>query len=668
MSKLAADSTFALEASELLTRIEDAALTLETDPADRDGVHLLFRAFHTLKGSAAMVGLSEIASFTHHMENALDRVRDGRLQVSASLIGLVLAAKDCIERLLTCAIEGGKPDEEESKRLIAQLGELSAHASVAPPASAAAVTRMRTTYSVYFRLSTEDATLNIAPADLIEELKKLGTVEAKEVAGAEANRSAAWEVTLTAEGGEDAIRDVFMFAPHGSELRIEPGLSEFVTEPPPPPAAPPPPAPIEREPAAAKPAPRKAAARAQETIRVSSERLDQLMKLVGEMVINQSRLQQVHATLRAPELTGPVEAMERLIGELRDRVFGVRMMPIGPTFARFKRLARDLSTQLGKEIELVTTGDETELDKNVLEQLADPLVHIIRNSMDHGLEAPAVREANGKPRKGKITLSAAHDSGQVVITVSDDGRGLDKQAIRAKAIEKGLVDAHTTLSEQETIELILRPGFSTAQALTQLSGRGVGLDVVKKTIESLRGSLSIASEFGAGTTIRLSLPLTLAIVEGLVVEVAGLPYIVPMAAVIESVEITRAERQAHNGRPALALRGELVPYIRVRALFGEPLQGPDVEMVVIVSVANQRIGLLLDRVLGLHQTVIQPLGPFCREVSLFSGFTIMGDGKVVLIFDLASMVQAVDAGLLVDMSQPMGRRRDAGRKAEHSWE
>jgi two-component system chemotaxis sensor kinase CheA len=365
---------------------------------------------------------------------------------------------------------------------------------------------------------------------------------------------------------------------------------------------------------------------------VPSERLDRLVNLVGELVINQSRLSAAQALDANPELAQPVEAMERLIAELRDSVLGIRMMPIGATFSRFQRLVRDLSAELGKEIDLVTEGAETELDKTVLDQLGDPLVHLIRNSMDHGIEGPDDRLAKGKNRRGTLTLTARHEGAHVVITIEDDGRGLDKTAIRAKAVEKGLITADAVLSDPETFHLIFLPGFSTAKVISSVSGRGVGMDVVKRTIEGLRGSISLNSPEGRGTVIRLTLPLTLAIIDGLLVEIEGDRFIVPMTAVTENVELARDERYANNGRNAVDVRGALVPYIPLRDLFEIRGSEPELEKIVIVQMEG-------DRVIGSHQTVIQSLGPFYRDIDLFSGTTIMGDGRVAMILNLAGILR-----------------------------
>jgi len=301
-------------------------------------------------------------------------------------------------------------------------------------------------------------------------------------------------------------------------------------------------------------------------------------------------------------------------------------------------LVHDLSIELGKEIDLVTEGAETELDKTVLDQLGDPLVHLIRNCLDHGIELATTREKCGKSRRGTIRLAAAHTGSNVVVTIQDDGKGLDAEAIRATAIEKKLIAADATLTEKEIYSLIFLPGFSTAKRITSVSGRGVGLDVVKRQIDALRGSVVIVSELGKGTTISLTLPLTLAIIEGLLVEIGHDQFIVPMSSVTENVELHRAERSKNNGRNVIAVRGELIPYLRLRELFGEAEGELDVEKIVIMQHQDQRVGIVVDRVLGNHQTVIQSLGRFYRNIEIVSGATIMGDGRVALIFDLAGLV------------------------------
>jgi two-component system chemotaxis sensor kinase CheA len=378
------------------------------------------------------------------------------------------------------------------------------------------------------------------------------------------------------------------------------------------------------------------------TVRVPSNRLDRLVNLVGELVMNQSRLAQAASHSGLPEFTNPVQELERLVSELRDNVLGIRMLPIGSIFGRFRRLVHDLSAELGKEVELVTEGAETELDKSILDQLGEPLVHCLRNCIDHGIESPSEREAKGKPRYGTIRLSATHTGSDVVVSIQDDGRGIDRAAVRAKAVDKQLIAPSANLSDQELFNLVLLPGFSTAKQVTSVSGRGVGMDVVKRQIDALRGSLSLASKEGKGVRVSITLPLTLAIIEGLLVEIGTDQFIVPMSTVTENVELLSAQRACHNGRNLIAVRGEPIPYIDLRSAFQVPGEAPAIEKVVIVRHEDNRVGLVVDRVLGTHQTVIQSLGRFFKEIKVVSGATIMGDGRVALIIDTAAAVRLVD--------------------------
>jgi len=448
--------------------------------------------------------------------------------------------------------------------------------------------------------------------------------------------SLGWDIVLTTNRGLNAIKDVFIFVEDGSELTVERAAD---TQPLPPVAMA---APNQILDTAGNSQPttdnhRKTLAK-DASVRVPSPRLDRLVNLVGELVMNQSRLSQVASRIDHADLNVPVEELERLIGEVRDTVLGIRMMPIGTTFTHFKRLVHDLSRDLHKEVELVTEGAETELDKTVLDQLGDPLVHLIRNCVDHGIELPAARERAGKPRRGTVRLSAEHAGSSVVITVVDDGRGLDPDVLRTKAIEKHLIAPDAKLTQREIFNLILLPGFSTAPQVTSVSGRGVGMDVVKRAIDALGGSLQITSELGHGTTISASLPLTLAIIEGLLVEVGGDQFIIPMSAVQENVELARTERNRHNGRNAVAVRGELVPYISLRDTFAIAGDEPELEKIVIMRHGADRVGLVVDRVLGSHQTVIQSLGRLYRDIEVLSGATIMGDGRVALILDLPGLL------------------------------
>jgi two-component system chemotaxis sensor kinase CheA len=659
--------TFVEEASDLMESIESTALDLEARPGDAELINALFRAFHTLKGSAGVVGLTTVSQFTHHVENAVDMVRAGKAPLTPAFVSVLLASKDHIAALLREATGGAAADTKTGPALITTLAEHTAAGQTAagpmaangaapahvPAADGKVDASEIVDYLVSFAPSLPLDALGVAPADIIDGLSALGScvvITPPDAPPGEDGAPATWEFMLSTSATVHAIKDVFVFIEGSGKLEIDQGLTQFgfdeasdasaagapteaaseVTaggDPKGPGAA-----------ASQKAAPTKAAS-ADTNVRVSSERLDRLVKLIGELVTTQSRLQAAHAREGGAELAGPVEAMERLVADLRDQVLALRMVPIGTTFKRFQRLVRDISTELKKDVDFVTAGDETELDKTVTDQLGDALVHVLRNSMDHGLELPDVREAAGKPRRGSLRLSAAQEGSHVLITVEDDGRGVDAAAVRRKAEAQGLIHAGDVLSESDTIALIMRPGFSTATAVTQLSGRGVGMDVVKRTIEGLRGTISMSSKTGKGTAIVFTLPLTLAIIEGLLVDIGGDQFVLPLSSVLENLELTAKDQRAMGGRHVVPIRGMLVPYIRLRDSYGISGESPAIERVVVVTYEGQRIGLVVDKVIGGHQTVIQPLGRLYRDVGVFSGSTILGDGRVAMILDIAGTVR-----------------------------
>lgn len=655
--------TFLAEAEDLISNIEQSALSLGGDESPAEAVNQLFRAFHTIKGSGAMCGLLQVSAFTHHVETLLDRVREGAVAVSPELSELVLAAADQI-KLFLAVEQGGQPVAPDSnQRLIDRITELSDGAVSAnhPPASLPTseeeceAERKERTWEIRFHPSPSLLACGGNPILLFRDLGKLGRCEI------EGHTETVpplhqiqpelcyfwWSITLQTTADENAIRDVFLFVEDGSNLEIE-LLQEAAlhaterlarTE-----------APADATAkrtrvdgqASAGEGMRKALVK-ESTVRVPAARLDRLVNLVGELVMNQSRLTQAAFQVGAPELANPVQEIERLVAELREDVLGIRMLPIGTIFGRFRRLVHDLSTELGKEADLITEGADTELDKSILDQLGEPLVHLLRNSMDHGFGRPEERTASGKPRRGTIRLAAEHTGSDIVITIEDDGRGIDRAAVRRKAVEKQLIAPAASLSDKEIVNLVLLPGFSTAAKLTSVSGRGVGMDVVKKQIDALRGSLSITSEEGKGCRVSITLPLTLAIIEGLLVQVGVDQFIIPMAAITENVELHRAQRNSNNGRNVVAVRGELIPYIDLRNLFQMDGEAPAIEKIVLVRHEDQRVGLVVDRVLGTHQTVIQSLGHFLRKVNVVSGSTIMGDGRVALILDISAVVGFADS-------------------------
>jgi two-component system chemotaxis sensor kinase CheA len=380
---------------------------------------------------------------------------------------------------------------------------------------------------------------------------------------------------------------------------------------------------------------------AMQSLRVDAVKLDDLVNLVGELVIAQARLTQLAAGFGHPALTGVAEEIERLSNELRDNTLGIRMLPIGTTFSRFRRLVRDLSSEMQKSIELVTEGGETELDKTVIEQLGDPLVHLLRNSIDHGIEPPGERLAADKPETGTIVLSAEHAGGEVVLSITDDGRGMDPDRIRAKAEEKGLIPPDARLTEGEIFNLVFLPGFSTAEKVTNVSGRGVGMDVVKRSMDSLRGKIDIQSTLGKGSRITIRLPLTLAIIDGLQIKAGDDQYIIPLSLVEECVELPRERLEASGRGRTIHLRGEIVPYIRLREAFELRGEAPAIEQVVVTRFEGERTGIAVDQVMGQQQTVIKSLGNYIGSVSGISGATINGDGTMSLILDVPTLVASV---------------------------
>ncbi len=649
---------FRQEAGELLEQLEAALLDLEGAPGDQDLVNKAFRALHTIKGSGAMFGFEEVAAFAHEFESAFDRVRKGEAAPDPELIAIALNAKDFIRSQIENPAEAeaviGVCILADLRKLVANAGapapSLASIGGASVAATAAASEATSKTWRIGIRFNKDVLVNGSNPLLLLDELRSLGdcrvAVHADAVpALAEMDPLACylhWEAVLTTAQPRSAIDDVFVFVLSEMDLRVE-EIEQPLDEPAGEAAASSAPsahrvasAAANAEATAGPSDAKRAGGKEASTIRVQAERLDEMMDRVGELVIAQARLTQLAAGGGGTK--GVAEEIERLTSALRDAMMGIRMLPIGSLFGRFRRLIHDLSRDLGKEIELVAVGEETELDKTMIERLADPLIHVIRNAADHGLEDTKTRVEAGKPPAGHISLIARHAGAEVLISVGDDGKGLDAKRIRAKAEENGLIAPGAVLSDAELNQFIFHPGFSTAKEVSALSGRGVGMDVVRRTIEGMRGSIDIATEVGKGTTFTLRLPLTLAIIEGLLVRVADTRYVVPLTAVEECVELSAADDVRSKGRSFLNIRGALVPFLRLRELFNET-GGPDPhQKVVIVAAGETRVGLVVDQIIGSHQTVIKSLSKLHADVPSFSGATILGDGAVALILDVPHLM------------------------------
>ncbi|HEV7247982.1 MAG TPA: chemotaxis protein CheA [Shinella sp.] len=645
-------SVFRTEAAELLEQIESGLLDLTRSLDDRDQIDAVFRGLHTLKGSGAMFGFDALAAFTHHCETAFDRVRKGDVPATHELVSAVLSAQDHMRALLETP--NGDHDAMSASLLDNLHRAVNGAGSPSPVAVAAAATPVKADagglreWRIRFRLPANAMANGTNPLGLLDEMRDLGdckivadisqvpdlaTLEPRDI-------HLGWDVTLKTERPRADIEDVFIFVMDDMELEITEVAGEKPASVPKPVDVPVAKAVVvaEREAPAIQAANDSKQNKSAENVRVPAERLDEMMDRVGELVIAQSRLTQLAGTAADLGLRSVSEEIERLSGELRDTMMVLRMMPVASLFSRFRRLVHDLSRETGKEIELITEGETTEVDKTVIDRLADPLIHLVRNSIDHGLEKPEERLAAGKEAKGQVILSAHQTGGEVIITIKDDGRGINRERVRAKAEASGIIQPGATLTDQDLLQLIFQPGFSTAQAVTNLSGRGVGMDVVKKTVEALRGTIDIVSKPGEGSTVSLRIPLTLAIIEGLLVRVGQGCYVIPLSAVEECLELSLEDDLRSRGRSFISLRDSLVPFLRLRELFRTGTEPDQHQKVVVISTGSERVGLVVDQIIGDHQTVIKSMSKLHHDVVTFSGATILGDGSVALILDVTHLI------------------------------
>ncbi|MGV7194010.1 chemotaxis protein CheA [Xanthomonas axonopodis] len=650
--------TFLAESRDLLEDMERHLLEAERGESSPDAVNAIFRAAHTIKGSGGLFDLPQLVGFTHVVESVLDLVRDETLTLSSELIGLLLVCCDHIHALVETAADPGHADPAalaaEAEPLLAQL-QTYLHASACGVTTAAIQHSTPEKQSGYWRITltllADALRFGNSPLKLIRNLRSLGSVEAIstdhsklpsfEELDPEANYLG-FQILLRSDADRAAIEEVFEFVRDDCDLDI-------VAVPAPADAA----ALLAAEPLAvatpsnalaAVPSAAAAPARAApdagarnadaRSIRVDADKLDRMIDLVGELIIA------VASTNANAQRSGDAQLLESasilagLVEDVRESALQLRMVKIGGTFSRFQRVVHDVARELGKDIALVVAGEDTELDKSVVEKIGDPLTHLVRNAMDHGIEPADVRVAHGKPARGTVGLNAYHDSGSIVIQITDDGGGLNRDRILAKALERGLVEPGRQLSDREVFAMIFEPGFSTAEKVTNLSGRGVGMDVVKRNITALRGTVDIDSAAGVGTTISVRLPLTLAIINGFQVGVGKSVFVVPLDVVEECVEFTPDYASDY-----IDLRGSVLPYVRLRELFALGGKTPARESIVVIRQGAQRFGLVVDTLLGEWQTVIKPLSKVFAQVKGISGSSILGSGDVALILDVPSLLQ-----------------------------
>ncbi len=675
------------ESFEALDAMEAALLKLDVGSPEPELINTIFRVAHSIKGGSATFGFSDIASFTHSLETLLDELRSGAMAVTVALSDLLLKSVDVLRAMLR-AVQAKQPiDAQRVSDLqfdlevaIAKKSEQAALAAAPAPApgpgAALRPPRNRQRWHIHFRPYRELLARGNDPLRMLRELAALGPLAVRVDAQmlpplADVNPQdcyLAWSLELPGEVAEEAIRQVFEWAEGDCDLKIErlgcaageqradqilEGMSAAAPSPPvathgaaesgPAPASV---QPAQQPPPASKPEASVSALGDSGSIRVSVEKIDELMNTVGELVITQAMLSQLGSHFDGPEaekLRGGLAQLERNMRELQESVMRVRMLPISFVFSRFPRMVRDLAQRLGKHIELKLTGEQTELDKTVLEKIGDPLVHLVRNCIDHGIESPETRIAAGKPAEGTVHLDACHRGGNIAVEVSDDGGGLDKERILTKARARGLVGPSDSLTDAEIYELIFVPGFSTADKTTDLSGRGVGMDVVRRNVKELGGKVEVKSEAGRGSRFTITLPLTLAIVDGQSVAVGTETYIVPLISIVESMQLKATGVTRLSGHSeVLSFRGDYLPIIRLHELFGvEPRSRALHEGLVVVAEGDgRRVGLFVDDLLGQQQVVIKSLEANYGHIEGVSGATILGDGSVALILDVPGLIRA----------------------------
>ncbi|RRW43378.1 chemotaxis protein CheA [Pseudomonas luteola] len=701
---------FIAESQELLQQMEDALLQIEQNPHDPDLINAIFRAAHTIKGSAGLFGLDGIVSFTHVAESVLDRIRSGELAFNDALAALFLQVCDQLNALVAHVEAGGSLDELEPalhKQGAALVDTLSQYLSgtIAPASIVEAPAPVAREISdkpgehwhLSLRFGPDVLRNGMDPLAFMRYLNTFGqivhivTLTEHIPATAEMDPETCYlgfEVAFATDADKETIEGAFEFVREDSQIRIFPPHSKTAdyiqlisdmpeedlrlgemlvrcgaltqieldealrkqsgTE-----VSPQPIGQVLINEQAVQPQVVTAALQKQKQvkdnrtaesnlIRVDAGKLDQLINLIGELIIAGAGTQLVAQQSGAAELVESTGVLSRLVEEVRDCALTLRMVQIGTTFNRFQRVVRDVSKELGKDIALEITGGETELDKTVVEKIGDPLTHLIRNSMDHGIEPAQVRLERGKPVQGTVRLNAYHESSSIVIEVSDDGGGLNRDRILRKATERGLVGDNQSLTDKEIFNLIFEPGFSTADQVSNLSGRGVGMDVVKKNIMALRGTVELDSVEGVGTTTRIRLPLTLAIIDGFLIGVGKATYVVPLDMVEECIELTQEQStKATQNSHFIDLRGDALPFVKLRELFAIEEDAPRRQNVVVVNYAGMRVGLVVDQLMGEFQTVIKPLGKIFDNNRALGGFTILGSGAVALILNISGVVQEI---------------------------
>lgn len=660
------------ESHEGLDIMESALLNLDLASIESETINEIFRAAHSIKGGSGTFGFSEIADFTHVVETLLDLIRSDQFVMESEHVDLFLKSVDCLRTMIHQLEAGDDVDTEQSDALKAQFEVYlnskntgSKEASVeASPASTAG-------WNIYFAPDPDILKTGNDPLRMFRELDELGALTVKANLSKLPNFGEmepescylSWDLRLEGDATEAQVREVFEWVIDDAELKLSPLVVEPEDDGDSLKASPAIPDDVAEDVKSAEPekkseqsanvsptpptkkAPKKEAKTESASIRVGTDKVDSLINMVGELVITQSMLGELGRDFsieRLPRLLEGLEQLSHHTRELQESVMRIRMLPISFAFSRFPRLVHDISKSLNKKVELELLGEQTELDKTVMERIGDPLVHLVRNSLDHGIELPEQRVAAGKSEMGKITLNAFHQGGNIVIQIIDDGAGLNKERILSKAIEKGLVSEHDNLSDEQIYDLVFRPGFSTAAEITDISGRGVGMDVVRRNIQDLNGSVEVESTPGQGSVFTIRLPLTLAILDGQLIRVGEQVYIFPLVSIVESIQsYDQMIHRVSTGCEVLRLREEYVPIVRLWDIFNIKPDSEKLEdgLLVVVEGDNMKVAVLVDDLLAQQQVVIKSLQDNYRSVDGISGATILGDGTVSLILDISGLIK-----------------------------
>lgn len=646
------------EGLDLLSGMEEGLLAIQEFGMGGDRINAVFRAAHTIKGSAGMLKLEHLVEFTHIAENLLDDIRNNKLQINDSMIDTFLRCKDQMQNLVLFYADNiGKEPDDEIKAISHSVMEtlqsyLNPQAMICNEKET--LNEDKKGWKIDIVFNNDVYLLGMDPANFIRYLMNLGEITHTECdinrIGNLSNLNPAdcfitCSITLLTEKSKNEILEVFEFVQDDIEITFESlslkdenvdevsdsnalesikevsGLSKELTS-----------AVIANNSKVVN----------SSSLRVDSDKIDTLINLIGEMVIANANVVQRASIIQDGGLNESVSAVSRMLEEIRESAMKIRMVQIGETFSKFKRIVHDVSKKLNKDVELIINGGETEMDKTIVEKISDPLIHIVRNAMDHGIESIEERTASGKPSKGTLILNAYHDAGTIAIEIIDDGKGLDEERIFKKAVERGIIEENSKLTQKEIFNLIFEAGFSTVETITDLSGRGVGMDVVRRNIEALRGSIDIKSTKGKGSTFTMRLPLTLAIIDGFLVKVGSVHFVIPLDMVIECIDLSTRYRNEMHGNNYINLRNSILPLLKLRNHFnvsGEPKN--DRENIIVVQYAGVRFGLIVEELHGEFQTVIKPLGKIFREIRGISGSTILGSGEVALILDIPVLMNHI---------------------------